>query len=217
MSTKMNAGTRGVPDHLVRFPCMMPWVGCNYDSTRLLIVGESHYLPNCITDLHHDKNVEAWYETTCQSDVPNCIIHDDGGGVVVRAHSYMDTKATVDHHSNVKSQPTYTKVESATGYRFRDFAFFNYIFRPVEKCARNYWHPDFDIGDRDRDVAREIMEWFICAKKPQRIIMASGCVRRFGGTDYLQNEYPGIRVLSTSHPNGKGFMRDTRDFLLSSD
>ena len=40
--------TIALPDHLRRFPCMHPWIGSRYRDERhkrLLVIGESHYLP----------------------------------------------------------------------------------------------------------------------------------------------------------------------------
>ena len=49
------------PDHLQRFPCMSPWVGNRYRDRhhrRLLVMGESHYLPEG-SIIHHDPR--TWY------------------------------------------------------------------------------------------------------------------------------------------------------------
>ena len=50
-----------LPDHLRRFPCMHPWIGSRYQDKRhkrLLVIGESHYLPPDST-IHHDP--DRWY------------------------------------------------------------------------------------------------------------------------------------------------------------
>ena len=49
------------PEHLRRYPCMQPWIGSRYRDERhkrLLVIGESHYLPPEST-IHHDP--ERWY------------------------------------------------------------------------------------------------------------------------------------------------------------
>ena len=51
------------PDHLENFPCMQPWIGSLYRDNRykrLLVVGESHYMPFEST-IHLDP--ERWYQS----------------------------------------------------------------------------------------------------------------------------------------------------------
>ena len=43
--------------HFVRYPQMIPFVGKDYDKTRLLILGESHYLPK-----GEEWRAPKWYE-----------------------------------------------------------------------------------------------------------------------------------------------------------
>ena len=183
------------PAHLQNFRCMSPWIGPNYTSSRLLIVCESHYLPDGITTLHHD--VTTWYGSR-QDCVPNPVIHDDDD--VVKAHSYMDTIACIEHYKCKKQNRTYKKIEQETGMSFDDFAFFNYIFRPVEKSARNYYHPKFNILDKDRAISKMIMEWFIREYDPCKIVIASTCVVRYGGVKNVLDQYREIKKLCTSHP-----------------
>ena len=52
-----------LPDHLQRFPCMRPWIGSRYRDERhkrLLVIGESHYLPSDST-IHRDPG--RWYRS----------------------------------------------------------------------------------------------------------------------------------------------------------
>lgn len=58
------------PEHLCRFPCMDPWIGRKYKSSkrRLAIVAESHYLPPKVTRLNYCPSI--WY-SAWQEDVPN--------------------------------------------------------------------------------------------------------------------------------------------------
>ena len=188
------------PAHLRNFPCMRPWIGLNYKSSKLLIVCESHFLPDCITKLHHDA--ETWYRAR-QSCIPNPIIHHDAD---VRAHSYMDTIASIEHykcrkHIHKAGNKTYKKIEKSTGMSFDDFAFFNYIFRPVDKSSRGYCrHNRFKITDKDKKISKEIMEWFIHEHDPKKIVIASTCVETYGGAKDVLDKYRCIEILYTRHP-----------------
>ena len=194
-----------MPDHLINFPCMKPWIGSHYRDRRLLVVCESHYLPNCITTLHHDET--TWYESR-QYDVPNPAIHSG-----VTALSYMDTIESIKHHRCKKRIATYARIEKATGMTFDDFAFFNYIFRPVEECARNYYHPKFNIGAKDREISKVIMDWFIRKHCPRQIIVASTCVINYGGVKDVLAGHKDIHVLYTSHPLAARFGKEVRRMI----
>ena len=57
-----------LPEHLRRYPCMQPWIGSRYRDERhkrLLVVGESHFLPPDST-IHHDP--ARWYRSS-QTDL----------------------------------------------------------------------------------------------------------------------------------------------------
>ena len=110
---------------------MKPWVGCKYERIGLLIVGESHQLPNGITKLHY--NEDTWYDSR-QKDVENPLVDAEG----THAHDWMDTSFSVTDRRPRSNKMTYIKIENATGLSFQDFAFFNYIFRPVEHSERGY-------------------------------------------------------------------------------
>lgn len=194
--------TNNDPVHLRNYPCMRPWVGSNYKNRKLLIVCESHFLPDGITKLHH--KAETWYEAR-QDCVPNYVIHRDDN---VKAHSYMDTIASIRHYKSKRrysreQNETYKNIESVTDLSFDDFAFFNYIFRPVDESAGGYYHPDFDTMDKDKEISKMIMEWFIHEHDPSKIVIASTCVYRFGGVKEVLNPYceKGIKLLYTTHPN----------------
>ena len=189
---------------------MKPWVGCNYKTTRLLIVGESHQLPDGVTKLNYDE--DTWYDSR-QKDVDNPVIDARG----VSAHDWMDTSFTVTDRSHSKKE-TYLKIERATEMSFDEFAFFNYIFRPVEQWAGGYCNRKrrrkFNIGDRDRAVSREIMEWFILSCAPRLIVVASKCVIRYGGVVSCLDGFPDICTTYTDHPTASGgFRKDVRRVL----
>ena len=84
-------------------------------------------LPDGVTKLNYDE--DTWYDSR-QKDVDNPVIDARG----VSAHDWMDTSFTVTDRSHSKKE-TYLKIERATEMSFDEFAFFNYIFRPVEQWA----------------------------------------------------------------------------------
>ena len=187
---------------------MCPWVGSEYENSemRLAIVCESHYLPNGVTRLNYDP--EKWYSAS-QQDVPDTDV--DGSGVT--AHSYMNTKSCVEQRHKISA---YRNISSVV--RFEEIAFFNYIFRPAEKGVKGYSQKSqFDILDADREVSREIMEWFIAEHNPNKIVIASATVIRYACVKVVLSRYPKIGTCMTLHPRFSGeFSRDVRGFLAGS-
>lgn len=122
------------------FPQMLPWVGCNYDSgkyKKLLLIGESHYLPEDADEELLDPN--TWYnenhsdyyskgELIEQYTNTRTIIN--GGKWSSRAHGiYRDPERIVKELIS-KDSETY-KSERTNSFQF--VAYYNYFLRPARK------------------------------------------------------------------------------------
>ena len=224
MSLEISDQQEDLPDHLVRFPCMMPWVGDNYPAakTRLAIVAESHYLPdNACTDINRDPG-DKWYES-CQCDLPSTAIHE---GKTVNVLNWINTCHCVENYDKPEyKNSTYPRVAEAIQdfCTFEDISFFNYIFRPVYESPKKGYsaNPLFKVRDADRCTSAKIMRWFICEHKPTDIIIASSIVLKYCGIQRVLDEYPDIRRHEIHHPlernkdvpNRPKFERDMQSFL----
>ena len=107
-----------LPEHLRRFPCMHPWIGSRYRDDRhkrLLVVGESHYLPPEST-IHHDP--DRWYRSSqaelSEEEVRWASTIGNITGRWTRAHRIYranpgrdlpDTAGTRDHTGPLPPQP----------------------------------------------------------------------------------------------------------------
>ena len=188
--------SNSIPVHLVRFPCMKPWVGCKLPGhdRRLAIVGESHYIPNGSSTLNVDPG-DAWYASSDKQALPN-----------EEHRRWMNTvKCISDYRDPDKSDhKTYKNIEKVLNKHclcFDDVAFFNYVFRPVYEWAGGYSHRCFNIGPKDRKVSAEIMRWFICKYKPTHIVIASAIVAKWTCVEVVLREYRCLSSVVTYHPN----------------
>ena len=184
-----------IPGHLVRYPCMKPWVGCRFPGhdRRLAIVGESHYIPNGSTKMNLDPG-ENWYASCEKQAVPN-----------EEHRSWMNTAKCIGDYRDPDrpDHKTYKKIEKALKKHrlcFDDIAFFNYVFRPVHEWARGYSHQCFNIGPKDRKVSAKIMRWFIHKHNPTHIVIASSIVAKWTCVEVVLREFQCLSRVVTYHP-----------------
>ena len=165
---------RDLPEHLIRFPCMQPWIGCHYESPlhkRLLVVGESHYLPR--GSFVNLKPI-TWY-TRRECDLTPC------------ERQYIDTKENVRYgfsgERTGKTHAIYRHVGSVLrsafdelnlphdDFLFNHIAYYNYFLRPAkyQKSIRE----SFSLEYKDRTVAESVMQWVACSRRPELIVVAS--------------------------------------------
>ena len=148
------------------------------------IVGESHYLPPCVTTLNYDP--EKWYAAR-QEDVPN-----------ETAQSWMNTQTCVENRHGSRNR-NYLAIDKVVS--FDEIAFFNYVFRPSEKDKPGYSQGKlFKILEKDSEVSREIMEWFIWKYRPAAILIASATVKRYTCARCDLANHPKIKTFMTVHP-----------------
>lgn len=191
--------------HYRRYPEMRVWVGRNFAfrQTRLLIVGESHYMPDTCT-VHHDPI--AWYSGV---DVP------------ADALGWMRTRGTIQNgiksRWNTKSQTIYRNIESAIvaggifpdGPRsvFPEIAFLNFFQRPAEVLGGS-----IRVSKADREMACMVFQEVVVTIEPTAVAftskLASDHAKAGGVLDFLQTK--GISHVTTPHPSSAWWNRPSR-------
>ena len=183
------------PEHLQRFPCMRPWIGSRYRDRlhkRLLVIGESHYLPDQST-IHHDP--ARWYRSS-QHDLSEEEARwaSTAGNITgrwFRGHTiYREIRNEI------------ARVLRENGVTPDDFplnhvAYCNYFLRPAPVAGGSM------EGNEDRQdvaVAEQVLRWFILRHQPQLVIVTS----RFasGYAEKVVRDY-GIPFLSSPHPSSR--------------
>lgn len=188
------------PDHLRRFPCMSPWIGNRYQDghyKRLLVMGESHYLPEGST-IHHDPRI--WYGSRQEelSGQERAWIHTDGCiiGEWNRAHRiYRSIQDEVARILNQKNVPLDQE------FPLNHVAYYNYFQRPSPRRGDSI---EEDLVPQDHEVAKEVLRWFIECYKPELVVTAS---RLAGGyASDIVREYR-LPFESAPHPSAPAFNR----------
>ena len=183
-----------LPDHLRRFPCLMPWVGRFYRDDlhrRLLVVAESHYLPESVT---WHRNPEAWYassqdrldtEATGWIHTQGCVrFHWNGPSLIfpkIREQISISLEA-----DGVEEAP-------APGH-FEHIAFMNFFQRPAPHKGRSIRG---HVVEQDLEVAREVLRWFITTHEPELAVVTSVFASKHAGPVF---EERGIPWGQTPHP-----------------
>ncbi len=197
------------PDHLKRFPGMKPWIGDHYRDEhhkRLLVVGESHYLPEG-SDIHHDPDV--WY-TGSQNDLTEKErewISTSGNimGNWSRAHTiYREIAREI---SSILDERGLTHGD----FVFHHLAYCNYFLRPAPVEGGSM---AAHVRPRDLAVADEVLNWFIRSHRPELVAVASKAAGRHAEkllagsrTPFLITYYAGSPFWMTR------FRDDFSDFL----
>lgn len=172
---------------------MLPFVGERFNETKILLVSESHYVPQgCKAEMN-----DAWYDNR------NLLVHLKG-----------------NHHTrNVAiggNHPLFTSIVSATkevnpALDFSCFAWYNFYQKPAQ-------HKDSikkDLSEKDKQIAREVFEKVITILQPSAVIFlsklafdelwfddAGNRARRWNNEKHCHNfkEYD-LPMYSIQHPN----------------
>ena len=181
-----------LPDHLRRFPCMRPWIGSRYRDERhkrLLVIGESHYLPPGST-IHHDP--ARWYRS-CQEEMSReevrwaCTVGNITGRWY-RAHRIY--REIQDEVARTLREYGVTPDE----FPLNHVAYCNYFLRPAPVGGGSL---EGNAVPQDLAVAEEVLRWFSLRHRPELVITTSRFAGRYAGA--VLREY-GVPFASTPHP-----------------
>ena len=193
-----------LPEHLQRFPCMQPWIGSRYHDERhkrLLVIGESHYLPPEST-IHHDP--ARWYRSRQDDLTPEEVRWASTIGNITgkwyRAHRiYREIQneiAAILRKNGV----------TPDSFPLNHVAYCNYFLRPAPatggSMAGHAHQPDLGVAD-------EVLTWFILRHRPELVIVTS----RFAGghAERVTREH-GIPSITTPHPGSRWWNAITRSY-----
>ena len=180
-----------LPDHLKRFACMQPWIGSHYRDERhkrLLVVGQSHYLPSDSV-IHHDP--ERWYGSSQDHLTDREVTWASTGGKVTGtwhpAHRiYRKIQAEI-------ARMLHTRGVTPDAFVLNHVAYCNYFLRPPQQ-GRNMQD---SVCLRDLDVAKEVLTWFVRRYRPELVVVISRFAERY--VDEILRKYD-IPCAATPHP-----------------
>lgn len=180
------------PDIYERYPMMRPYVGPDYGAAgrpRLLLVGESHYLPE--GSVQH-KTPERWYGsdhrtlTKTELDWVNTaqtIEWSKARRFKTKAHGIWKNSLTVINEVGPKYDD-FTRVTD-------DVAICNFFLRPALR-GQSLW-----VTDRDVQVANAVLIHICSIHEPTAVAFLS---RLAGGRCECRDRLP-ADVVVTSHPS----------------
>ena len=188
--------------HFNHYPQMVPFVGKDWENSKFLIVGGSHYI--------NDKNdpkldvFENWYQYS------NNDISDED-------YDWTNTSAIVNsgkfQRYGSKSHRIYANLEKAilaSGFKpsntenmFRYCAYMNFFQRPAG-VSKKFYHP----SEKDVRVSNEVFKDVIGFLKPNFIFIASGLVWRFLDWQAQEN----IVIGHGAHPTSPWWNKAAKSF-----
>ena len=174
---------------------MQPWIGRLYRDSRykrLLVVGESHYMPEKST-IHHDAG--HWYRSKQANLNPTEIkyVHTKN---VIREH-FKEAHQGLGIFRNIGDKiDTIMKDSGLTPDEFprEHIAFYNYFMRPAPKEGGSI---EGHVEPQDCKISEEVLCWFIQRHQPELVIFVSKFAGGYG--EGVVCEY-GIPCISTPHP-----------------
>jgi hypothetical protein len=161
-------GHMNMPEHYRHFPCMTPWVGPRFrssDHKRLLVIGESHYLP--VSSTTHLNSVE-WYSAS-----QSVLTHEECEWISTAriVESSKDERFRIRAHGIYKSIAREVNVAGGGHGDFveaiEDLAFYNYFQRPAAHGA------SLRVEPLDCEVASAVFRWILSELEPELIVFTS--------------------------------------------
>lgn len=193
-----------------RYPGMRPYRGTRYGEPgrpRLLLVGESHYLPE-LASAHHDA--AAWYRSDAaalrEEERVKTGSDDEWSG-------WIDTAGVVTHActSNFANPAHWIwknafRVINQAGPRYReartvgeDVAFFNFFLRPALRGDSLRGH----LTDEDLELANRVFEHRLDELQPTAIVFLS----RLAANRCASRGRLNVPCLATPHPTSHWWNR----------
>ncbi len=206
-------------DHFAKYPRMTPWIGSKYPlNKRILVIGESHYLPNGVT-YHH--NVEGWYvgnEITLKDDVYRSCVQekDKQNGInyistsgILRVRS-TDMPPEKRRKFSAKGHTIYRNIFSALNsvcFKSNNYldaidhiAYYNYFQRPAENTGGS-----IKVTQKDKEVAEATLKYILESIKPDLVLVVSKKVGKVI-TPHLSD----LKHVVTAHPASVWWNRKTK-------
>lgn len=194
--------------HYMLYPELKVWIGSNYGHARskILILGESHYLPRDCTQ-HH--NVVRWYEglpTELRSgfgwlNTRKIIANGIQNGWKERSKSiYRNIETAIFESKLLLDSP-------ATA--FTEVAYMNFFQRPAESTGGS-------IRVRPEDVSRsaEVLKNVAAVIQPNIVMFASSLAWRWAEASSLDDflRHRGVSVGRAPHPGMPWWNRSSRKY-----
>ena len=197
--------TTPLPEHLRRFPCMQPWIGSRYldeRHKRLLVIGESHYLPPEST-IHHDP--ARWYRSI-QDDLSDEEVRWASTIGNITGRWYRAHRIYRAIQDEIARDPAGKRRSQPDAFPLNHIAYCNYFLRPAPTAGGSMQGNECE---QDLDVAEEVLRWFILSHHPELVIVTSRFAGRCAEDALRESRIPHVR---TPHPGTRWWNTATRSY-----
>lgn len=153
--------------HFVKYPQMIPFVGDDYDKTRLLILGESHYLPK-----GEEWRTSKWYENSVKEWL-SVEFNVDNSEVFENENQWIGWTWTMELvrkrvHRIYKELEAALRASGRFDSGLNASAYMNFFQRPAEKEGEQI-HNTLE----DNCYAAETLQCVCSVLKPTKIFFAT--------------------------------------------
>ena len=182
-----------LPDHLHRYPCAIPWIGRHFNAPhhrKLLIIGESHYLPDGST-VHHKPS--DWYASDESALTEEERHWTCTAGVVAEAigNDYLYPGHRMYRNLAYELEPFGVHL-ARQGTPMEHCLFYNYFQRPAEEEGDS-----INVCEQDEKVAAEVFAWVCQEFMPDLIAFVSKKAAHYAWSSCPDMTIPSI---TTPHP-----------------
>ena len=183
---------------------MHPWIGSRYRDQRhkrLLVIGESHYLPPG-SDIHHDP--DRWYRSRqhdlSEEEVRWASTTGNITGRWYRAHTIY--RAIQNEIARILTEGGVTPDD----FPLNHIAYCNYFLRPAPTVGGSMEH---HASERDLEVAEEVLRWSILRHRPELVTVTSRVAGRYAEP---VNRECSIPCVVTPHPGTRWWNTAARSY-----
>ncbi|WP_342244717.1 hypothetical protein [Pseudomonas sp. OTU5201] len=190
--------------HLAQYPNLLPWVGSGYRTAglKVLLLGESHYLPPGVS-YHHDP--ATWYAGLTIPDAQS-LRWMKTRGIIQKglASNWKGASKTIYRHLSSAAE---AGGFASTPPVFTQLAFMNYFQRPAEVTGDS-----IQVSSLDRQVSAQTVEEVVRVLQPRVVVFCSRLAWRAAGQSGLVAALiaAGQVVGHTPHPASAWWHRPSR-------
>ncbi len=177
------------------YPAMIPFIGDYYISTmhkRLLLIGESYYLPNN-TILHH--SAENWYKSN-----QNMLSKDEFEWIDCNGLLTCDWKSAGHQIYRELNSCIFSLGIDQIKRAIDEVSFTNYFQRPAEKEGESF---KYCCQEEDIKVSNEVLDQVVSIIDPELVIFVSKYAWDNGG-NALKRRHANINIDFVCHPGTGG-------------
>ncbi len=192
-------------EHYIKYPVMKPWVGGLYSSgatKKLLVIGESHYLPPKSTK---SSDVDFWYSSSELGLTPKEVSWINTSGII------RDNKS--DNFPN-KAHGIFRNIGKILNEGFLSYdnsadalnhvAYLNYFQRPAETTGDS-----INVHKQDLEVSQKVIDDVINALKPEIVVFTSS---KAGDHGQQVVEKHGVLCVAAPHPTCQWWNREAKKY-----